>query len=831
MATAITLVLVYEDEVKAIIIKELNKNLKTEIRISPADIDLTFISSFPKCAIEFKNVTAMEVWSLKEKDTLLFASHISLRFSLKDIFDKKYDIKQIRIKNAKCFPKINKAGLPNYEVWKTDSKDAVTENDSLNFKLEDISLENIAIVFKNSKQKFKADFVIEDLQFKGNFGTNNYEMVSDGIMFINVLTSGKISYLKNKKLTINSALDINANTYKVRKTQIVLNKMSFDIDGDFKFKDSLENMNLNYNAKNVDIESVLSLLPEKNKERIADYKSSGEFFARGSIKYSETDYIFKTQFGINNATVQYTPKGSTLTNVNVKGDLKMDKVTSYLHIEKFIANLNNDNIDGKLYIDNFSAPLLDVVATGKLDLQNLHSFWPIDTLEKLQGHLNFDGAIKGTLQDLKQSAFSDKVAFRLDVKADSLILRFKKDKNDISIEECKIKARDRNVNVENLKLKKGNSDIELNGTMPGLFNYITDSKSSLVIKGALLSKNLSMEDFIFSNSSATASSQEFNIPSNVNLILDADIKKFTFGKFEASEILGNFELKNQKAMITDMRFKTMEGEAIVDALADASGKELQVSLQSQLHSMNVKKMFYQFNNFNQATLTDKNIKGFITATINFSGNWNKKLEPLLNTIVSTADFNIEKGELIEFKPLESLAKFVELQELKRIKFSTLSSNIEIRKNTIFIPNTTIKNSVLNLDFSGTHTFNNDVDYHIRLLISELLAKKRKGDDEFGPVENDPDNRRSAFILMTGNIDNLSIKYDRKGLKQKIKEDIKHEKQNLKQILKEEFGAFKKDTLKKAGTKADQRFELEKPNNNPSKKTLEPKKKKDDDDDF
>jgi len=51
-------------------------------------------------------------------------------------------------------------------------------------------------------------------------------------------------------------------------------------------------------------------------------------------------------------------------------------------------------------------------------------------------------------------------------------------------------------------------------------------------------------------------------------------------------------------------------------------------------------------------------------------------------------------------------------------------------------------------------------------------------------------------------------------------------------LKEEFGAFKKDTLNgKPGNKANQKFELEKPNNNPPKKTLEAKKKKDEDDDF
>jgi hypothetical protein len=60
-------------------------------------------------------------------------------------------------------------------------------------------------------------------------------------------------------------------------------------------------------------------------------------------------------------------------------------------------------------------------------------------------------------------------------------------------------------------------------------------------------------------------------------------------------------------------------------------------------------------------------------------------------------------------------------------------------------------------------------------------------------ENDPENRRCVYVLMTGTVDNPIIKYDRRGLKQKIGEDIKAEKHNLKQILKEEFGLFKKDS--------------------------------------
>jgi len=74
-----------------------------------------------------------------------------------------------------------------------------------------------------------------------------------------------------------------------------------------------------------------------------------------------------------------------------------------------------------------------------------------------------------------------------------------------------------------------------------------------------------------------------------------------------------------------------------------------------------------------------------------------------------------------------------------------------------------------------------------------------------------------------------MKYDSRGMKEKVTADIKDEKQTIKQLLKEEFGLFKKDSTVKKTNKSDRQFELEKPDNNAPKKTFEAKKKQEDED--
>jgi hypothetical protein len=319
------------------------------------------------------------------------------------------------------------------------------------------------------------------------------------------------------------------------------------------------------------------------------------------------------------------------------------------------------------------------------------------------------------------------------------------------------------------------------------------------------------------------------IPNGVNFSLDASIAKFTFGKFEASDLSGDIEIKNQKALANEVRLNTMEGAALVNAFLDNSKGILELTLQSEISNIEIKELFRQMNNFGQSTLQDQHLKGVASATIDFTGRWSNKLIVDEKSLNARCQLNIVKGELNNFEPLLILSRFVDVKELKAIRFANLQSDITIANRIITIPHTSIGNSALNIDVWGTHSFDNVMDYHIRLLISELLNKKRiKKQDEFGTMLEDPEKRRMAFIRMTGTVDKPVVKYDKDGLKQKISSDIKSEKQTVRRILKEELGLFKKDSLqKKPVPKAV--FELEDESTPPPKKTLELKKKSEEED--
>ncbi len=832
LITAISLVYIYEDDVKAIIIKELNKNLNAEIRLDPKNIDLTIVKTFPDCALEFKNIACMEAIKSDKRDTLVFAKSLQLKFDIKDLWNKKYDIKKIKMMDAFCRLKVNSKGKPNYIVWKDPSTSSMTStlvaNDSLKFNLEQIELVNVDMSYIDHEYKVRTQFNIKQTDLSGNFSDTDYELKGEGDLFVNKVSVHKTDYIKNKNVKYKAALQVSKDTYKIKTCDVQLNKMMLETTGNIVYGDSLSELDLDFKGKNLDIQSILSLLPESQKEHVRDYKSDGNFYVNGKMNY-RNNFDVSVDFGVSNTTVVYQPKDAKLTNLNAKGRFIRTKDKTLLELKNVSGDLMSDHFYGDMVMTEFNDPFLDLKVGGTLDLENFTKFWPIDTLSKLKGKIVFNGLMKSKVEELKKNVLSENASLELQATLKDLVIQFKGQKDSTNIYSCEVRALDRLVEVKGLSIKKGSSDMKINGKLEGAFNYILDAKNPLKVYGDLKSDRIVLEDFIYDEQPANASNKsEVDVPDNINFILDANIGTLSFGKFNSTQVQGNIELKNKKILAEGLNLNTMDGNATIDALLDFNGKNLEVAMHGEMVKINVAKMFSQLNNFDQETLKDNNVGGLLNASIDFSGTWNKFLEPDLNSMKATSDLQIEQGRLIDFKPLESLAKFVDINDLKSIKFSSLQSRVEISKSIITIPKTAIKNSALNIDFWGTHSFNNDIDYHIQLLISDYLSKKRKpdADDEFGLVENDPENHRSAFILMTGTVDKPIIKYDRKGMKQKIKEDIKNEKQNLKAILKEEFGLFKKDSIKvKTTPKSDQQFKLE----DPKKKKKDPEKEEEDDD--
>ena len=141
----------------------------------------------------------------------------------------------------------------------------------------------------------------------------------------------------------------------------------------------------------------------------------------------------------------------------------------------------------------------------------------------------------------------------------------------------------------------------------------------------------------------------------------------------------------------------------------------------------------------------------------------------------------------------ALSRFIEVSELNNIRFKTLKNTILIKNSQVIIPVMDIQSNALNLSASGTHDFNNQYDYRLKLKLSELLYSKARsaGRSEF-EIARDESDTRTLFLKIYDNGSGSTVEMDREETARKIREDLKNEKTELKKILNEELGLFKHD---------------------------------------
>jgi hypothetical protein len=128
--------------------------------------------------------------------------------------------------------------------------------------------------------------------------------------------------------------------------------------------------------------------------------------------------------------------------------------------------------------------------------------------------------------------------------------------------------------------------------------------------------------------------------------------------------------------------------------------------------------------------------------------------------------------------------------LKDVAFASLENNITIKNSLVTIPKMEIASSVLDMNISGTHSFDNVIDYRFDFKFRDLIASEKNS--EFGEVIDDGSGIR-LFLKMYGTLENPILEWDKEQKKKSTQEYRQEEKKQIKEMLKTEFGAFKNDT--------------------------------------
>ena len=373
-----------------------------------------------------------------------------------------------------------------------------------------------------------------------------------------------------------------------------------------------------------------------------------------------------------------------------------------------------------------------------------------------------------------------------------------------NLQAAKFTCKNNRFEVEKSAFTIADSDLDFSGNITDLIGYILKKKNKIDISGRLNSTYMKLDELLTLKDTLEGK-YSGTMPNWINADLNTSITTFSYNNFIASDLLGLLTYKNNTLIGEDVSLNSLNGSISGNfKFYESKANKLTLFSQLNLKQLNIRNAFLAFNNFNQDFITAKHLKGIGTAEIEMQATWNPDFIFEKEQLKVKSHLIIEKGELLQFKPLESLSDYVSLEDLKTVKFSTLENTIEIANQVITIPTMEIKSSALSVFISGNHTFEQEIDYQIKLLLSELMSTKfRKKNTqvkktEFGEVKENGKIFNTIYFKMTGNSENPNISFDGIRFREDVQKGITKEKETIITIIKEDILLTKEQEKQEKG---------------------------------
>jgi hypothetical protein len=803
----------YGDEIKTLVVESLNKNLKTEVKVS--NVKFSVFQDFPKASVVFSDVVIFSVDATN--DTLLAAEKLSAQFNLIDLYKEQYNLIGLSATNGKCEMLVDNSGRANYVFWNSSD----SSSNPISIELNNVTFSNMEYTYIDYSKNIAVQFSIEDAKLKGNFKENIFDLdLNTTLKKVNVQV-GEINLFDDRTLflTLTGNVDQRSEQLNFASSNIGIDGMNVKVNGSLNYGEK-SRMDLQMVSENADLEKAIAILPLSVRGKLSRFKIDGKARLAGSLNgaiSAITAPLYDFNFAVNDG--MFTDKESNVefkeTNLNGKitNGAERNLRTTKLTLENFETATSEGTISGKLAIENFKKPIYEYSGKLSLDLKETLELLKADELTQAGGKIAAKLFVKGELTEVEKYTLADWKRSEIEGQLELIDLKFgfKSRPQQVNSINGKLSFNNNSLDVSELDGTIDNTKLSIKGKFNNLIAFLLDEEEPLFVDASVNSSYIHLNEFLATNPSENAADKDqsygLDISPRITVYLSLLAGNLKFNKFKLKDLKGDLIIKEERIDARGISFNSQEGKVLGDLFIREKNDKLVLITKAKFEEVNVKKVFGSFNNFGQESIKAENLEGLANIDVNYTSWMSKQFKIDPNSIQSEINFTIDDGELNNYKPLEALSKFVKLDELKEIKFKRLQNSILIKNAQIIIPKFEILSSAMNLSIAGTHTFTNNVDYRITLLLSEVLGNKveKTKANEFGYVESDGLQKQSKLYLkMTGNIDNIKVAYDSEGLKNNIKSKFTKEKSTIKSLLKEEFGVFKEDPSVKSFTKEERK---------------------------
>ena len=798
----------HEDELKKQAVQALESGLLTDMNIG--EIDYSVIEYFPNVSLVCNEVFLTDTYG--KGDTLLWADEVSFELSLMKMLQGEYAFRQVRISSGGMHIHRDQKARDNYHFWKPSEGDST----SVGFELEKVRLNDIHFRMVDEL----SDVYIET---RNLFSTVSGNITGDFLDLQAELEtpSGFVSvegndWLPGSRLegTVHCELHVDSSQYNFPSYALSLNGIALEGIAAFDLSGAGVYCSIQTNLSDVDVRTARALLPPAITQPLAglrtDGRVDGSFSLEGIADGSKTpDWEFNGS--LKNGYLAQDGNPVALDDIDLNVFLAGGgENEGEMRVSQMEASIDGNDVRITALMENFSNPWISGDLRADLDLSDVQRLFALDSIGNLYGEVDMNLQFSGRIPEFRdgQLDIHNLKASKLngELIMDDVVLDLNDLPRPIESLNGKVALNGEMGSFKEVTLQIDETELGFEGTLSNLLPWLFSDTEVLKVDAICTSSSFMLASFLTEASDTGSSNDEdytLTLPQQLDLTVDLRVEQFAFRDFEAEAVRGQAKLNSNGVFFEPLNFQTSGGEMELFCSAKPNANGIRLSATTEMHRIDLNELFQNFEDFGQEFITSAHLIGQCDLTASFEAQLDPGLNILPRTIVSQIDLKVENGELMGLQSMMNIAAymrdnklispFVRADELSRklshVQFATLENQIDIRNGIIRFPTMDIKSSAMDITVSGTHTFDQHIDYSIALYLRDILIQKDQS--EFGQVEDDGLGNR-FFLSMSGTVDDPTFGYDRLARKEQKKQEWQEEKETFKELIRDQFSRKKEE---------------------------------------
>ena len=743
LVVAIVTPLLLRGKIGDIVKREANAMLAARLDFEKLDISL--LRNFPNASLNLKGLTLVGTDRF-EGDTIVAARRITVVVNLMSLVgDEGFEVRKIILASPALHAHKLADGAVNWDVMKPSEPadtTAAEESAPSSFRLSvrDFRLTDAVIRYEDDSTGMELRTAPLSLRLSGDMSAEStqldLDLLAGGVDF----TQGGVPLLHDAELALDAEIDADLaeGRFTFSRNTLRLNAIEMRLDGWVQQVGDALAMDVSAGCSEVRFKDLLSLIPAFYKHEFRSLAASGELsmelWARGQMHGAQLP-AFELKTEVHNGSFQYSSLPKAVTDINIAAKVsnaggELDKTE--VEISEFGLKMAGNSLSATGYATNLmSDPTFRATLSGRVDLGAIREVYPLERGIDLAGRIAASMKLSGRMSDVESGRY-ERISASGSLVVEQLGLHVQQ-LPEVFIRRAAATISPQAMTLGEFGVTVGGSDLSATGQLTGYLGYLMRGEQlagRLYVKSDLLDLNEiraavpadaeaeSADAEKPAEEAAAAPAQAIVVPKNLNLSLNAELKKVLFEKMVITDIAGEMSVAGGTLSLDRLGLQLFGGKASASGrystAADPAHPTL--SLAASIAKASFPRTFEEIEAVRQLAPIFEKASGDYSLSIDMRTTLDAAMSPDLMSLTAQGEISSENVSVEGVEVFDKLADLLKNDKLRRIEARDLKIRFSIKDGRVTTEPFDLKMGDVNVNMSGTTGLDRTIDYTAKVTL-------------------------------------------------------------------------------------------------------------------